>query len=101
MKQSYQEITRMESKQAENQQALQQRINRIAQWAADWKMELHPAKSKVLHIGKETGLKLDTEAAILKHFWGLFRRDLHGSVTTALYGVEWYVKILTIYVRMR
>ena len=50
---SYQEISREPTQQAEDPQSLQRRIHRIAQWAKDWKMEIHPAKSKILHIGKE------------------------------------------------
>ena len=50
---SFQEINREVSQQAEDQKSLQSRIDRIAQWAKDWKMEIHPAKSKILHIGKE------------------------------------------------
>ena len=50
---SFQEISRELNQQTEDQQSLQRRINRIAQWARDWQMEIHPAKSKILHIGKE------------------------------------------------
>ena len=35
-----------------NQQELQGRVDRIAQWAADWKMEINPSKSKVMHLGR-------------------------------------------------
>lgn len=49
---SFQEISKEVGQQQENQQSLQQRINCIAQWAQDWKMEIHPAKSKILHIGR-------------------------------------------------
>ena len=49
---SYQEISTDVTQQASNQLDLQQRIDRIAQWAKDWKMEIHPAKSKVLHLGR-------------------------------------------------
>ena len=31
---------------------LQSRINRIVQWAQDWKMEINPVKSKIMHMGK-------------------------------------------------
>ena len=50
---SFQKINKEVDQQGEDQQGLQQRINCIAQWANDWKwkMEIHPVKSKVLHIG--------------------------------------------------
>ena len=50
---SFQEISRDVGRQAEDQRSLQHRIDAIAQWAKDWKMEIHPAKSKILHIGRE------------------------------------------------
>ena len=50
---SYQEIQKDASLHMANQTALQNRINRIAQWAEDWKMEINPKKSKVMHVGKE------------------------------------------------
>ena len=31
---------------------LQERIDKIAQWANDWKMEINPGKSKIMHMGK-------------------------------------------------
>ena len=49
---SFEEIGTDVNQQQEGQQKLQGRIDRIAQWAKDWKMEIHPAKSKILHIGK-------------------------------------------------
>ena len=49
---SFEEIGQDVIKQQEGQRKLQGRIDRIAQWAKDWKMEIHPAKSKILHIGK-------------------------------------------------
>ena len=49
---SYEEIGKDVSQQQEGQQKLQQRIDHIAQWAKDWRMEIHPAKSKILHVGK-------------------------------------------------
>ena len=49
---SFQEISKQPSQQAENQRGLQKRINSISQWAKDWRMEIHPDKSKILHIGK-------------------------------------------------
>ena len=50
---SYQEIQKDASLHMDNQTALQNRINRIAQWAEDWKMEINPKKSKVMHVGKD------------------------------------------------
>ena len=38
---SYQEIDRDVNRQAENQSALQKRIDEIAKWARDWKMEIN------------------------------------------------------------
>ena len=36
----------------ENQKELQERVDKIAQWANEWKMEINPKKSKVMHLGK-------------------------------------------------
>ena len=52
---SFQEISGDAGQQADDQQSLQQRIDTIAQWAKDWKMEIHPAKSKILHTLLPTG----------------------------------------------
>ena len=49
---SFQEIGNEISQHKEGQYQLQQRIDRIAQWAKDWRMVIHPAKSKILHIGR-------------------------------------------------
>ena len=49
---TFQEIEAEKSKQAENQRELQERIGRIEQWAEEWKMEINPGKSKVMHVGK-------------------------------------------------
>ena len=37
---------------AGDQQKLQDRIDRIAQWAKEWKMEINAKKTKVMHIEK-------------------------------------------------
>ena len=50
---SYQEIQKDVYCHMNDQAALQSRINRIAQWAEEWKMEINPKKSKVMHIGKD------------------------------------------------
>ena len=50
---SFQEIHSDPGQHAADQQSLQRRIDRIVQWAKDWKMEIHPSKSKILHIGRE------------------------------------------------
>ena len=50
---TYQEIHKDEDQQLIDQKALQDRINNIAEWADEWKMEINPSKSKVVHIGKE------------------------------------------------
>ena len=50
---SYQEIQKDASRHMDNQAALQSRINRIAHWAEEWKMEINPKKSKVMHVGKD------------------------------------------------
>ena len=49
---SFQEIRGDPDQRGNDQQALQARIDRIALWANEWRMEIHPAKSKILHIGK-------------------------------------------------
>ena len=49
---TYQEIEAEKSRQAENQRELQERIDRIGQWAEEWKMEINPGKSKIMHVGK-------------------------------------------------
>ena len=49
---TFQEIDSDESKQDGNQQELQSRIDGISQWANEWKMEINPVKSKLLHVGK-------------------------------------------------
>ena len=48
---TYQEID-SDVSQTTNQQALQGRIDRIAQWALDWRMEINPSKSKIMHVGR-------------------------------------------------
>ena len=50
---SYQEIQKDVNQHVDNQAELQSRINRIAQWAEEWKMEINPKKCKVMHIGKD------------------------------------------------
>ena len=50
---SYQEISKDKDHHQDNQNELQNRINNIVDWANDNKMEIHPGKSKVLHIGKD------------------------------------------------
>ena len=50
---TYQEIHKYEDQQVIDQKALQDRINNIAEWADEWKMEINPTKSKVIHIGKD------------------------------------------------
>ena len=50
---TYQEIDRNENQQPLNQQALQDRINHIAEWADEWRMEINSNKSKIMHIGKD------------------------------------------------
>ena len=37
---------------ARDQKDLQNRVDRIAQWANTWHMEINPGKSKVMHVGK-------------------------------------------------
>ena len=49
---TYQEIDTEKNKQAEGQREMQQRVDKIGQWARDWKMEINPDKSKIMHIGK-------------------------------------------------
>ena len=47
---TYQRIER--ESQQECQAELQERVDNIAQWAEEWKMEINPAKSKIMHLGK-------------------------------------------------
>ena len=42
-----------EEQQKRDQKELQDRVDRIAQWASQWRMEINPTKSKVMHVGKE------------------------------------------------
>ena len=44
---TYQEVDSDIAQQATNQQALQNRVDQIAQWASDWRMEINPSKSKM------------------------------------------------------
>ena len=41
-----------DGRQRECQAELQVRINSIARWAQEWKMEINPGKSKIMHLGK-------------------------------------------------
>ena len=50
---AFQEIDKDVDKQEENHKNLQERIDKIARWASDWKMELNPGKSKLMHMGKD------------------------------------------------
>ena len=49
---TYQEIDDDVSRKLADQEALQSRVDRIAQWADDWRMEINPSKSKIMHIGR-------------------------------------------------
>lgn len=49
---SFQEMGNEQEQQIRNQSELQERVNRIAEWASEWKMEINAQKSKVMHIGK-------------------------------------------------
>ena len=49
---TYQEVEEDASHHTSNQQAMQERVDRIAQWAEDWHMEINPTKSKVMHVGR-------------------------------------------------
>ena len=49
---TFQAISRDVEQQAQDQKSLQNRVDSIAEWAATWKMEINPSKSKVMHIGK-------------------------------------------------
>ena len=49
---TFQEIDNDENKHEENRRDLQDRIDKIAQWASDWRMEINPGKSKVMHVGR-------------------------------------------------
>ena len=49
---AFQEIDSEAINQEENCQELQNRVDKIAEWASDWKMEINPGKSKIMHLGK-------------------------------------------------
>ena len=49
---TYQEIDSEIGKQEDNRKLLQERIHKIAQWASDWRLEINPGKSKIMHMGK-------------------------------------------------
>ena len=52
---TYQEIRKDDDQQISDQKALQERINHISDWADEWKMEINPNKSKIMHVqGGET-----------------------------------------------
>ena len=48
---TFQEIGKEDA--GESCRMLQNRVNRIAQWATNWRMEINPGKSKVMHLGKD------------------------------------------------
>ena len=50
---TYQELEEDASHHPANQQALQERVDRIAQWAEDWQMEINPSNSKIMHVGRK------------------------------------------------
>ena len=50
---TFQEIDSDPEKQEENHKELQNRVDNISRWAADWKMEINPLKSKIMHLGKK------------------------------------------------
>ena len=49
---TFQEINEEAGQQRLDRDKLQSRVDRIAQWAEEWKMEINSVKSKVMHIGK-------------------------------------------------
>jgi hypothetical protein len=49
---TYQEMDTGKEKQEESHKEMQKRIDRIGRWASDWRMEINPGKSKIMHIGK-------------------------------------------------
>ena len=50
---SYQKVEKDQSQHTTNAAELQKRIDHIANWANDWKMEINQKKSKIMHIGKD------------------------------------------------
>ena len=50
---AFQVIEQDAGQQVQNQKDLQNRVDRIAQWAGTWKMEINPSKSKVMHVGRQ------------------------------------------------
>ena len=67
---TFQEIDDDVTQHPANQEALQSRIDKIAQWANVWQMEINPSKSKVMHIGRNnprlhytiSGMQIDSVA---------------------------------------
>ena len=49
---TFQEIG-TETDQEENRKELTRRVDKIARWARDWKMEINPGQLKVMHLGKK------------------------------------------------
>ena len=49
---TFQVIDGDEEQQKQNQIEMQERVDRIAQWAKTWRMEINPIKSKVMHVGR-------------------------------------------------
>ena len=50
---TYQEIGTETGEAEENKKELQKRVDMIAKWARDWRMEINPGKLKVMHLGKD------------------------------------------------
>ena len=49
---TFQEIDEVSEQQDKNHKEMQERVDRIAQWADQWRMEINPGKSKVMHLGR-------------------------------------------------
>ena len=74
---TYQEVDVDRSQHAANQQALQNRVDLIAQWAQEWQMEINLSKSKVMHLGQDNpgltysinGMQIDSVTVEDIGFW--------------------------------
>ena len=49
---TFQEIGTESRDQEKNRKELQKRVDNISKWESEWKMEINPGKSKVMHLGK-------------------------------------------------
>ena len=62
----YQEIKKDERCHEEDQACLQKRIDCIAEWAENWKMEINPKKSKVMHRKRNPRLSYTMNGSLIE-----------------------------------